>query len=258
MISSFFPLNSVIKSPYNITSCIFSHLFLFIGCYNLFSVLWNYFLLAFLSPNPPHSFHFPHRSLDNLANFKTDTVISPVKILHTDPLCFIQCKPHPPWCTSVWHVEVLKNNWEKYGNWFLQGEWSGSLWKGHHSFAHFPTHLFKQGVTSSWAQKYLVSLLVNALYSYIRNCPFLLWKYHIHLTHGYGHCGFYGFISLMGLQGKLSLLFWESTSQNIYYSVWKRNGICQIEKDLVNEDGNSYWLQILKWQKIKECLNSSW
>ena len=61
----------------------------------------------------------------------------------------------------------------------------------------------------------------------------------------------------MGLQGKLSLLFWESTSQNIYYSVWKRNGICQIEKDVVNEDGNSYWLQILKWQKIKECLNSS-
>lgn len=51
---------------------------------------------------------------------------------------------------------------------------------------------------------------------------------------GYRHCRFYGFV-LTGLKGKLALLFWESVPGNVQYIMWERNGICQIDKDMVNE-----------------------
>lgn len=51
-------------------------------------------------------------------------------------------------------------------------------------------------------------------------------------------CGFYDFMSLVGLKGKLAMLFWESTPQNVLYSTWRINAICQIDKNMVNEHGN--------------------
>lgn len=71
----------------------------------------------------------------------------------------------------------------------------------------------------------------------------------IHLTHGWRQCGFFRFILLEGLKGKLAVLFWESASQNVEYSTRGKNVICQIDKVMVNENGNNCWSQILKWQK---------
>lgn len=45
-------------------------------------------------------------------------------------------------------------------------------------------------------------------------------------------------MSLVGLKGKLAVLFWKSTPQNVLYSTWKRNGICQTDENTVNGCGN--------------------
>lgn len=155
--------------------------------------------------------------------------------------------------------DMLKIIWEEYGLKIVKSVvthfytvWPGSLLKGCFCFVHFLTHLFQHAIITSWAQEHFINLLVNALRRYSGSYHFWFGIHSIHLTHGWRQCGFFRFILLEGPKGKLAVLFWESASRNVEYSTWGKNVICQIDKVMVNENGNNCWLQILKWQKNKK------
>ena len=214
--------------------------YFFQGLYIFFFFLWDNLLLGLLISPPPHPSYFPHRSPNNLAKIQTQSCHLPSEIFHITSL-LLQCKPHPLWHESLWHGEDYlgqKIIWAEDSEEMIADSSrviSQAICGRDILFCAFPctlipvdSHLFVG--TETFGQ-----LIGECLRK-------LQWKLSFPILNPFQtqvrHCGFYAFMSLMGLKGKLAILFWKSILQNVLYNTRKRNGICQTDENTVNESEN--------------------